>query len=140
MSTSRVIDNQRFGKVSKNANNYHQVWPVNLETLFVCLWKLRRYKTRTNKSFGKKKFSEKKLKLMWFNGRETFRLSMWQFEEIELYARKEIVKWIMFPKFYFVSTCTEKNVKLPLVFWQEIFVMGRFFVRQIEMGLIQICT
>ena len=34
--TGQVIDNQRFGKVIKKANQYPQIWHVNLETLSFC--------------------------------------------------------------------------------------------------------
>ena len=34
LSEGRVIENQRFGKVTKKATHFPQIWHVNLETLF----------------------------------------------------------------------------------------------------------
>ena len=36
MSVGQVIEDQRFGKVSKKAAHYPQILHVNLETLFFC--------------------------------------------------------------------------------------------------------
>ena len=42
MYTGRVIENQRFCKVTKKANHYPQVWYVNLETLAIyCLTSMK---------------------------------------------------------------------------------------------------
>ena len=112
MSTGRVIGSQRFGKVTKNANDYHQVWHVNLETLFVCcLWKLRQYKTKTKDCLSKKNIRKKKLQLIWCDLKP---VTLCRNSRI---VRKETVSKSCFRSFalclrMYVCTCAEKIVKL----------------------------
>ena len=55
MPTGRVIGNQRFDKVTKKANQYPQIWHVNLETLSFCCLVFVKTETKQNKKKKKKK-------------------------------------------------------------------------------------
>ena len=53
MPTGQVIDSQRFGKVIKKANQYPQIWYVNLETLCLVLLKTeKKQKQKQNYNFS----------------------------------------------------------------------------------------
>ena len=53
MSKGRVIENQRFGKVIKKANQYPQIWYVNLETLCLVFLKTeKKQKQKQNYNFS----------------------------------------------------------------------------------------